>query len=149
MKTMIASYTTAFAVLFAVSGCANGATDSAANWSDPAKIGGQRCKVATEIAKLVAADNYDPALDGGGNCQAEFAAAGVPMLGLKKPGDPAGAAGLDHITRLGPITRLDGSSVKVGLSYVCPRLCGHGEEIVAALKDGHWTITSRRNTWIS
>ncbi len=128
--------------------CTAPLTDQAA-YADPAKIGGQRCKVATDIARAVGADNYDPALKEGGNCQAEFAAAGIPMLGLKKPGDPDGAPGLDHITRLGPITRLDGATVKVGMDYVCPRLCGHGEEIIATLRGGAWTISSRKTTWIS
>ncbi|MEI9906403.1 MAG: hypothetical protein WDN06_22745 [Asticcacaulis sp.] len=128
--------------------CTAPLADQAA-YADPAKIGGQRCKVATDIARAVGADNYDPALKEGGNCQAEFAAAGIPMLGLKKPGDPDGAPGLDHITRLGPITRLDGATVKVGMDYVCPRLCGHGEEIIATLRLGAWTISSRKTTWIS
>lgn len=131
-----------------LSSCSENLADQA-QYADPAKVGGARCKVATDIARAVGADNYDPALTGGGNCQKEFEAAGIPMLGLKKPGDPDGTPGLDHITRLGPITRVDGATVKVKLDYVCPRLCGHGEELTAALRGGQWTIVDRRNTWIS
>lgn len=141
-------------ILFAATGalvltaCTAGMADEA-QYADPAKVGGLRCKVAVDIAGAIAADNYDPALSGGGNCQAEFAAAGIPMQGLKKPGDGDGAPGLDHITRLGPITRLDGATVKVGMDYVCPRLCGHGEEITATLRDGRWVIAERKTTWVS
>ncbi len=136
------------ALILTLGGCTAGMADEA-QYADPAKVGGLRCKVATDIARAVAADNYDPALSGGGNCQTEFAAAGIPMQGLKKPGDPDGTPGLDHITRLGPIKRLDGATVKVGMDYVCPRLCGHGEDITATLRDGQWTIAERKTTWVS
>lgn len=111
-------------------------------------FGGQ-CRVLTDIARQLKSDNYDPKVPGGSDCTADFAAANLPMLGLRKPNGPKDAPGLDHITQFEAPQTIDADTVKVRISYTCPRLCGHGEEVTAQLKGGRWTITDTKMTWIS
>lgn len=110
---------------------------------------GGQCRVLAEIAGQLNSDNYDPKVRGGPNCTREFAAANLPMLGVRKPNDPKDAPGLDHILQFEKPERLDANTMKVKVSYTCFRLCGHGEEVTAELKDGHWEITDKKMTWIS
>jgi hypothetical protein len=109
---------------------------------------GGQCRVLTDIAEQIHSDNYDPKVRGGADCTRDFAAAGLPMLGLRKPNEPD-APGLDHIIQFEAPEKIDATTVKVKLSFTCPRLCGHGEEVTAELKDGRWVITGRKQTWIS
>ncbi|HVZ28833.1 MAG TPA: hypothetical protein VG839_00465, partial [Asticcacaulis sp.] len=94
------------------------------------------------------ADNYDPKVRGGADCAVEFAAANLPMLGLRKPNEPD-APGLDHITQFEAPEKVDATTVRVKIDYTCPRLCGHGEEVTAQLRNGRWVIIDKKMTWIS
>lgn len=109
---------------------------------------GRQCKVVTDIAGQLRSDNYDPKVRGGADCTRDFADAGLPMLGLRKPNEPD-APGLDHITQFEAPQKIDATTVKVRISFTCPRLCGHGEEVTAELRNGRWVITDKKMTWIS
>jgi hypothetical protein len=107
-----------------------------------------QCRVLTDIAVQLKADNYDPKVRGGPDCTADFSTANLPMLGLRKPNQPD-APGLDHITQFEAPQMVDANTVRVRIDYTCPRLCGHGEEVTAELKGGRWLITDTKTTWIS
>ncbi len=107
-----------------------------------------QCAVAADLAPQIKADNVDPQI-AGIDCRATLAAAKVPMLGLKKPNDPAGTPGLNHIFQFKTIDVVDPNTVRVKLDYTCNVWCGHGEEITAAKRDAHWVVSDRKTTWIS
>ncbi len=107
-----------------------------------------QCAVAADLAPQIKADNVDPQV-AGVDCRSTLAAANVPMLGLKKPSDPAGTPGLNHIYQFKTIDVVDANTVRVTFDYTCNVWCGHGEEATAIKRDGHWVISDRKTTWIS
>ena len=135
----------AIALAFAASGCS---TTPAAD----AQTGGSRansdCAVVADIAGQLKGDNFDPMV-GGRDCRAEFAAAGLPMQGLRKPNDPEDAPGKPYIVRFQTPERQPDGTVRLRISFTCPRLCGHGEEVIAEPQSGRWVITKRKTTWMS
>ncbi len=113
----------------------------------PAQAVAAECRVAVDLAGEMQADNVNPRA-GGADCKAAFAAAGVPMLGLKKPMDKD-VPGLTHEIQFKTITFSDAGHAKVTLDYACNVWCGHGEEIIAERRNGRWEIASRKQTWVS
>jgi len=105
------------------------------------------CQVAADLAPQIDADNVN-AMVAGKSCKAAFQAAGIPMLGLKKPADKD-APGLNHEIQFKAITFSDADHARVTFDYACNVWCGHGEEIAAERRDGRWTIVSRKQTWVS
>lgn len=138
----LAPLAAAFALV--VSGCATAAlppaTDHTATRDD--------CAIVAEIATQLGGDNFDPKV-GDRNCREAFEDAGLPMLGLRQPGASDAAPGLPHILRFEAPEHLDDGNVRLRLSFTCPRLCGHGEEVVAQAQGSRWVIVSRKTTWIS
>jgi len=112
-----------------------------------AGAGAAECRVAADLAGEIQADNVNPRA-GGADCKAAFQAAGVPMLGLKKPSDKD-APGLTHEIQFKTIAFSDADHARVTLDYACNVWCGHGEEIVAEHRNGRWVIASRKQTWVS
>ena len=106
------------------------------------------CAVAADLAPQLKADSIDPIV-AGTDCRATLAAAGVPMLPLKKPSDPAGTPGLNHIYQIKSVESVDADTVRVKLDYACNVWCGHGEEVTAKKQSGHWVVADRKTTWIS
>ena len=105
------------------------------------------CRVAVDLSPQIQADNVNGAV-AGKDCKAAFKAAGIAMLGLKKPADKD-APGLTHEIQFKTIIFSHADHAKVTLDYACNVWCGHGEEIIAERKNGRWTIASRKQTWIS
>lgn len=105
------------------------------------------CRVAADLAGEMQADNVNPTVAGKA-CKAAFQAAGIPMLGMKKPSDKD-APGLTHEIQFKTITFSDADHAKVTFDYACNVWCGHGEEIMAERRNGRWTIASRKQTWVS
>ena len=106
------------------------------------------CGIVAEIAVQLGGDNFDPKV-AGQNCRDAFEDAGLPMLGLRKPGDPDTAPGLPHILQFEAPEHLDDGNVRLRVNFTCPRLCGHGEEVIAQAQASRWVIVSRKMTWIS
>ena len=105
------------------------------------------CRVAADLAGEMQADNVNPRV-GGTDCRATFRAAGVPMLGMKKPSDND-APGLTHEIQFKTIIFSDPDHAKVTVDYACNVWCGHGEEIVSERRNDRWAIVSRKTTWVS
>ncbi len=116
----------------------------------PAKAGGAlddatQCRIMVDLAGQLKADNYNPRV-GRIDCRAAFAAAGLPMHGLRGKGDRTGPR---HIVEFEPAQTVGGGTVALRLAYQCLYLCGHGEEVTAKRRSGRWTITARKTTWVS
>lgn len=107
----------------------------------------RECQAAIDLVPQIQADNVNPMV-AGKDCKAAFKAAGVPMLGLKKPSDKD-APGLSHEIQFKAISFSDADHAKVTFDYACNVWCGHGEELVSERRNGRWTIVSRKTTWVS
>lgn len=105
------------------------------------------CQVAADLAGEIGADNVNPTV-AGKSCRAAFQAAGIPMLGLKKPADKD-PSGLNHEIQFKSVELSDADHASVTFDYACNVWCGHGEQIMSERRNGRWTIVSRKQTWVS
>ena len=105
------------------------------------------CQVAADLAGEIQADNVNATV-AGKTCKAAFQAAGIPMLGMKKPSDKD-SPGLTHEIQFKTVSFGDADHARVTLDYACNVWCGHGEEIVTERRNGRWAIVSRKTTWVS